>query len=389
MVRLLAIVMVLWAGAAPAETVAPQDARLEAIVAARPHKPFEQELIMLTIRGAYAVPITLGKLVPPDLDDFGWMQLGRDRWFDEMIDGRQLRVFERRMALFAKKKGKLPIGAFTHRLTLLDKQGKRFEHEVRSGPVSVDVARKPENIGWWLPAQSIEVSDGWDVSPESLTFGASAKRTITLEAMGVAPEMLPPAPRMEGKGLIAFPDPEDRGVELTPEGPVSTVTWRWTVRMLSPNAAPLETKPLEWFDTVSRTPRKITFASQRVALASNLTAAPVVETDAWSAYALPLGLLAGLLAGLAFILPGWRLKPWRDIIRPFKPAVPRATANAIRAGARAQDAAAMWRAARRLDTPATRELSCLVFGRGEEATDLTGLADRLLAEAKSREWVKP
>jgi hypothetical protein len=388
MVRLLAIVMLLLASTAHAETVALEDARLEAIVETLPHKPFEQELIILVIRGVYAVPITLGKLAPPGLDDFGWMQLGRDLWFDEMIDGRKLRVFERRMALFAKKRGKLPLGAFTHRLTLLDKQGKRFEHEVRSSPVAVEVARKPENIGWWLPAQSVDVSDGWDISPESLTFGASAKRTITLKAKGAPPEMLPPAPRMEGKGLIAFPDPEDRSVELMPEGPVSTVTWRWTVRMLSPDAAPLETEPLEWFDTVSRTPQKITFAPQRVALASNLTATPVAETNAWSATALPLGLLAGLLAGLAFILPGWRLKPWHDIILPFKPLVPRATANAIRAAARAQDAAAMWRAARRLDTPATHELSRTLFGRGE-AANLTSLANRLLAEAKCRGRDKP
>jgi hypothetical protein len=365
MVRFMLLLALLFAGAARAETVAPEDARLDVAIAPLAAKPMEQEMILLTIRGVYGVPITLQKLADPEFADFGWMQLGRDRWSEKMIGGRSLRVFERRMALFAKKRGRLAIGAFTHHLTLLDKQGRRFEHAVRSAPLSIEIARKPEGTGWWLPARAVAVSDTWNKPPDALAFGDSAQRTITLEARGAGPEMLPPAPTMQGRGLVAFPDPEDRSVELTPEGPISTVTWRWTVRMLAPDTGPLETASIEWFDSMARVPRQIAFAPQRVALATTAAPPPAAAPSAWSAYRIPLALLAGLLLGLALLLPGWRLKPWPEIARPFHPHIPRATKRAILKAARANDAPAMWRAARRFNAPEVAELSRQVFGNAE------------------------
>ena len=296
------------------------------------------------------------------------MQLGRDRWSDQDIDGRKVRVFERSIALFPKKRGALAIGAFSHHLTLLGRDGKRFEHDILSAPLALDVARKPEGFSWWLPARSMALTDTWEKSPDALAFGDSTIRTITLTAAGVGPEMLPVAPAMGGEGLIAFQGPEDRTVELTPEGPVSTVTWRWTVRMLSPGAKPLETASIPWFDTMSRSRQEIIIAPQRVALASSITSAQPPETTPVAfRHLIVIGLLSGLGAGLALVLPGWRLKPWREIAAPWQAWTNR---RALQRAASRGDAQAMWRMARKMDHPCTEELGALLF-----APDATGTTD--------------
>ena len=144
------------------EAVPPEDAYLEVATVVMPRKPFEQEMVLLKINGFYLGPIALEKLQQPEIADFGWMNLGRDRWWDEMVGGRKLRRLERVVALFPKKPGRLGVGAFTHRLTLLGKDGKRFIHTIASAPIAIDVARKPQNLAWWFPAQSVAVTDSWD-----------------------------------------------------------------------------------------------------------------------------------------------------------------------------------------------------------------------------------
>jgi hypothetical protein len=378
MVKFVAIWIALLAvlAAARADAVPPEDAYLEVSAAAMPRKPFEQEMVLLKINGFYAGPISLEKLEQPDFADFGWMNLGRDRWWDEMVGGRKLRRLERVVALFPKKPGRLEVGAFTHHLVLLGRDGKRFAHDVSSAPLAIEAARKPQNVTWWFPAQSVAMADTWDRPPDALAFGAVAIRTITLRAEGAAVEMLPPAPKMQGRGLIAFADPEERTIELTPEGPIAQATWRWTVRILSPDTGPLETEKIEWFDTRAAETRTIAFAPQRVALASAIAPPPAAERRVEAAWALPAAMLAGLMLGLALLLPGWRLKRFPKLSR----ILPNAASMALRRAASRGDAAGAWRAARLLRR-GNETLDQAVFGGSGSTPDLTPLAREILRGA--------
>ena len=358
------------------ETVPPEDAYIDVSVATMPRKPFEQEMVLLKINGFYAGPISLEKLEQPDFADFGWMNLGRDRWWDEMVGGRKLRRLERVIALFPKKSGRLEAGVFIHHLTLLGKDGKRFTHDISSAPLAIETARKPQNIAWWFPAQSVAVTDTWDRPPDALAFGAVAIRTITLRAEGAAIEMLPPAPKMRGHGLIAFADPEDRSVELTPQGPIAQATWRWTVRILSPDTGPLETEKIAWFDTRAAEPKTIEFAPQRVALGTAIAPPPVASRRIEAAIALPAALFAGLLLGLAVLLPGWRLKKFPKLSH----VLPNAASMALRRAAARGDAVSVWRAAHSLRR-GDGTIDEAVFGQSAPTPDLKPLARRLLRGA--------
>ena len=85
-------------------------------------------MILVTIRGSYRRHITRERVEQPPLDGFSWSQLGPDRWYEERIRGRPVKMFERRMALYPERAGELTIGAFTHHLTLTDEGDEWFEH---------------------------------------------------------------------------------------------------------------------------------------------------------------------------------------------------------------------------------------------------------------------
>src|SRR5262245_5910015 len=108
--RAVALVM-FWAlvasGARAAETFDTSGGRLEVATEVLPETPYEQEMVLITIRGFYPYTIALSELKQPPFRNFGWMQLGRDRWFE--VQGQQMRGFERTMAVFPQRPGRLTI----------------------------------------------------------------------------------------------------------------------------------------------------------------------------------------------------------------------------------------------------------------------------------------
>lgn len=257
-------------GARAADGDAPPDAQLVVTIEAPVPQPYEQELILVRVHGAYADEITLESLEQPPLKDFSWMQLGRDKWGEATVGSRQMKTYDRVMAVFAGKAGRLEIEPFTHHLTVIGGNGSWQKLDVRSEPVAVDI--KPGRVGqgrapsWWLPARALKLTDVFDRETDGLRPGETVTRTVTLEAEGVSADALPPAPRLRAPGILAFPDPEERSTRITDRGPVSTVVWRWTLRPTVGQPVTTGAVEIAWFDTIARQPKTVVLAPKRFAM---------------------------------------------------------------------------------------------------------------------------
>ena len=270
---LLAILLLLALPARAEVEIAPGEIKLEVIAEARDHPVLAEEMVLITIRGSYRIPITLENLVQPDLQGFDWMQLGEDHWFNTVEDGLTVVNLERRMALFPQEPGEIEIGAFVHELNLLSPSGQRFEHAESSAPLTLTVEPRPE-ADWWFPVRTIEITDNWSNAPERLKPGEGALRIVTVAAHGVEPELMPPMPEMTGAGAHIFPHPEHRIVTLGPHGPITRAFWRWTIRPQDGTAGFLDPIRVSYFDTQTREEKEITLSAQRVAYLGTGAAAP-------------------------------------------------------------------------------------------------------------------
>ncbi len=308
MVRLLALLLL--AFPAFAQQVDPDNMRLTLEFENLPETPYQDEMVLLTIRGVYRETIALEKLIEPSLEGFAWTQLGRDKWTDERIDGLPAKVFERRMALFPQDVGRIEVGAFRHEFTLTDRAGNRFAYATESEPIAIDVLEAPQDGTWWLPVRKLNIRDEWSNAIHMLEAGEGALRIVTITAEGVSPDMIPPMPALTSPSAFIFPHPERRVVDLTPDGPISTVWWRWTVRPAegAPSAI-LDPIEIHYFDTVAREAKTVTLATQRMAVISSDTpVAPVARSRTETIWSPPVWapLLAGLLTGL--VLLGGKLR---------------------------------------------------------------------------------
>lgn len=255
-----------FAGSARAEmTIRPGDMRFWVEVEEANWEPFVEEMVLLKIRGAYKIPISLENVLNPSLEGFGWMQLGEDTWFESTERGQRVVNLERIMAVFPEKDGTLEIGSFTHELTLTEPNGTRFRHDLTSAPVALTVREAPGDAASWMPLRQIEIEDDWSNAPERLDEGMSALRKVTVTMVGVQPERIPPMPEMTGAGAYILPHPEQRITVLRKRGPVTRVFWRWSIRPEQGRSGYVDPLDLSYFDAVTRESKTVTLSAQRVA----------------------------------------------------------------------------------------------------------------------------
>ncbi|WP_118138762.1 BatD family protein, partial [Oceanicella sp. SM1341] len=268
MVRVLALLLALLAGSAAAQEsdFPPRQARLELLLDAPGATPYAGQMVLATLRGTYRLDIAHEELKLRRMTDMEWMRLGQDAWHEELVDGLSARVMERRVAFFPKRDGRLTILPVAHELQYVARDGSRRTGIVRSAPVTLEVRPAPVAEGW-LPARALELSDHWSKDAGALTDGESVERRVVLRALGATPEMLPEQPPLRAPWLITFTPPEERDMQLTPQGPVTTVVWRWTMRPITGEPGVLPEVVIPWFDTGAGAPRSLRLPAARIGYA--------------------------------------------------------------------------------------------------------------------------
>lgn len=327
-VSCLAAMLLLMAGAASADS-------LRLILPSL--QPVAGEMVPVTLRGEYTSTIALETLSFPDAPDYEWVQLARDQWRDEQVEGRRVRVFERRLALFPRQAGALTIGPVVHHLTVVGDDNQRQPVAVTAPAVSLSVAAFPGE-GLPLSARRLTLDDQLSSPPGSLRDGETLVRRVTLTAAGTLPHLLPPRPALRETWLISFAAPERREMQLTPEGPVTTVVWEWHLRPKTGEPGVLPAVPIAWFDTAARQMRS-----------TEIPAIPFGYTsfngNRRGAEALPAGqaclalttVAAGAVAGAGVALAGLSRRRRADALNrlrrlwPFDP-TRRAMTRALRSG---------------------------------------------------------
>lgn len=321
-----------------------QDARL--MVLHDHGNPVVSEMVELTIRGEYDLTVSLEDMEFPNSPDYDWIQIARDDWHKERVNGRLLQIFERKIALFPRRAGAVTVGPIDHRLTYVRGDGQRAETVVTAPPVTLAVKPFPAKAPP-LSARKLTLTDELSTDPGKLKKDEILTRRVTIEALGTLAHQLPARPDLSEPWLISFTQPERRETLLTPAGPVARVVWEWQLRPKTGEPAILHAAAFPWFDTDSRQievaplkPIPFGFAG----FGSNFGAQQVAWHN-WPAAVLALGL--GMTVALAAMLRGTGLLPAAAIRRRWRRLWPGPHARALRHAAATGDLPALRAAADR------------------------------------------
>ena len=179
-------------------------------------------------------------------------QLGKDRRYTLIRNGKKINVVEKNYVISPEKSGTLHIPPVTvkGRIALSGSNSKqlrrrmdetdilnRFFNDFRNDPFfndpfdgglfsrqnqgpskpftasskSIDIEILPVPSAFtgtsWLPAESISIEDSWSKQPPNLKVGEPVTRTITLQAKGLAGSQIPALLIPQAKNLKTYPEP--------------------------------------------------------------------------------------------------------------------------------------------------------------------------------------
>lgn len=213
--------------------------------------PVVSEMVELTIRGEYDLTVSLEEMIFPNSPDYDWVQIARDDWHKERVNGRLLQIFERKVAVFPSRDGPVEIGPVTHRLTYVTEDRKRAETEVTAPAITLDVKPFPGDHRP-LSARRLTLTDELSAKPGQLKQDEVLTRRVTIEAEDTLAHYLPPRPDLSQPWMISFTAPEQRETVMTDQGPLARVVWEWQLRPHTGEPAILPGTGFPWFDTVDR-----------------------------------------------------------------------------------------------------------------------------------------
>jgi hypothetical protein len=303
---------------------------IELIVSTNGVTPFPEEMVLLKVRTIlFHGEVTHQELEQPSLENFSWMQLGSDRSYRTMIDGAPAIVFERLLALYPVKSGKLVIGSFVYHLALVNNDNVRRKVDLRSPQSYVDVGAWTAAHGGparanWLPASSFSITDKWNPEPDQLTSGTVAHRTVTIEAKGITADRLPAAPHVHAPGAIIFRGTVERTTTMTPTGPIARAVYRWDLALTTSLPVAVAGVHIPWFDTTSRQMRDAIIPARTLAYAAATSEHSGQGTSSIGGFTLAATGFAAFLAAwmiLGFRVGGDRphtsiagqLRAWREL----------------------------------------------------------------------------
>lgn len=281
----------------------PSIGRVEVTLDLPKDKPYVGEMIFMRMRSFIRADIVLDQLRQPPLTNFDWQQLGRDKPIEAMVDGFRVAGIERDIAIFPQQAGRLIIDPFVRHVTIATSDNRRVVADFASKPIFVDV-QNHAGIGaadaWWLPAKSLSLIDNWSVEPDEIKPGTLSRRTVTVQAVGLTADRLPPEPKMLAPGTIVFKGPAKRETIITENGPIARATYAFDIRPVSSSPAKMPAIHIPWYDTTERRMRDAAIPDIWVAYVGTLVHAAHEKPKTWQQiYFAPGPVVAGL-AGFAW-----------------------------------------------------------------------------------------
>lgn len=254
--------------------------------------------LLYTVKLHLASSIERGSLQSPEMPNADIRQLGEDKQYTDIINGRRYQIIERRFAIVPQSSGEFTIrGPIFNGEVMASNNTQRFgffnrtQQVSRVGPdITVTVKPIPSNIDYpWLPSEMVRVDEEWPQG-ETFTVGEPVTRVVTLTAIGVVEEQLPDIPEFYPPNFKLYPD---QSTTTTVDKDNALIAQRTTSLALIPTKSGDMVLPevtIPWFNTLTEQTEFATLPARTVTVApANAadSATPAVANNKESEIATP------------------------------------------------------------------------------------------------------
>ena len=187
---------------------------------------YVQAQILYTVKVYRSVSTRQPRLSEPNVGGVEVLveQVGEERSYESIMNGKHYNVVERVYALFPQVSGELSITPARFEARVL-RDGritgrKIFESESLTTVTVNPIPPPPPEFqdAAWLPAKSLKLSETWSREPDRLPAGEPITRHVTITALGLLPTQIPVIDPIIADGVKIYPDKSELRVTAKPNG---------------------------------------------------------------------------------------------------------------------------------------------------------------------------
>ncbi|GFD72981.1 hypothetical protein KUL113_24010 [Tenacibaculum sp. KUL113] len=231
--------------------------------------------LLYTVKLFLSSNIERGSLQAPEMQNAEIKQLGDDKQYTDIVNGRRYQIIERQFAVVPQASGEFTLRGpiFTGEVMAANTNQRfgffnRTQQINRVGPdITVNIKPIPQGIDYpWLPSEMVRVDEEW---PQGDTFvaGEPVTRIVTLTALGVVEEQLPDIPEFYPPNFKLYPDQSNT---TTVEKDQSLISQRQTSLAIIPTQAGNFVLPeitIPWFNTLTQQTEYATIPARSITVA--------------------------------------------------------------------------------------------------------------------------
>ena len=173
-----------------------------------------QQQLRYTVKLYLAKDLQRGSLANPTLPNADIRQIGKDKEYNDIVEGRRYRIIERNFAIIPQQSGTFTIEGPLFEGEVVDNSRQSFGFFNRSTPVNrvgpsqqITVLPVPADYKeHWLPSDFVQLNEEWQGDTSQYRVGEPITRTLTLTAIGVVEEQLPPINSQYPDSVKTYPD---------------------------------------------------------------------------------------------------------------------------------------------------------------------------------------
>ena len=211
-----------------------------------------QEQVIYSLRFFHKGSLINGNIRPPEFNGALNEPIKEQSVYGKTIQGQTYTVYEWQYALFPQRSGELEITGPSFS-GLLQFQGRQKGVRAVADDIKINVKpiidTKDNGQEFWLPAQSVSLSQQWQALPQTVHVGDSLQRSITLEVVGLTPSQLPEITTENGDNFKVYTDANQLDQTVNENGVTSIKLVSQAIVPTQPGKLNLPDITLKWWNT--------------------------------------------------------------------------------------------------------------------------------------------
>lgn len=227
----------------------PQDVMLNVDVS--DEKPFVNQQVIYTVRIYLNRRLFDAQFQNPTVEDALLLPLGKSNRYQTLVNNVVYQIDEQKFAIVPQKSGKLTIKPPVFNALIADTAPKKIS--ITAKPVVLHVRPVPAQFAQkaWLPAKQVELSETYEPSSTSLKQGDTLVRNVTLQATGVAAQLMPALDFGQSDQYSIYPEQPIEKTTYVQQDLVGTTTVKVTYLLNNAGKIEIPELKLPWFNTAT------------------------------------------------------------------------------------------------------------------------------------------